>query len=45
MVRIVDGEIKKGDKIYLMASKGSYEVLKVGVFSPGAVAQPSLKAG
>ncbi|EAT16284.1 elongation factor 4 [Desulfuromonas acetoxidans] len=45
MVRIVDGEIKKGDKIYLMASKGSYEVLKVGVFSPGAVPQSSLKAG
>lgn len=45
MIRVVDGEIKKGDKIYLMASKGSYEVLKVGVFSPAPVAKDSLKAG
>lgn len=45
MVRIVDGELKKGDKIELMASKGTYEVLKVGVFSPGPVAKESLRAG
>ncbi|OEU76196.1 MAG: elongation factor 4, partial [Desulfuromonadales bacterium C00003068] len=37
--------LKKGDKIELMASKGTYEVLKVGVFSPGPVPRDSLGAG
>ena len=45
MIRIVDGELKKGDKIQLMASKGTYEVLKVGVFAPGPVTRDSLSAG
>lgn len=45
LIRVIDGEMKKGDKIELMASKGSYEVLKVGVFSPGAVPRASLGAG
>ncbi|MCD6527794.1 MAG: translation elongation factor 4 [Desulfuromonas sp.] len=45
MIRIVDGELKKGDKIELMASKGTYEVLKVGVFSPEATPCDALRAG
>lgn len=45
LIRVFDGELKKGDKIELMASKGSYEVLKVGVFAPGPVARDSLSAG
>ena len=45
MIRIVDGELKKGDKIQLMASKGTYEVLKVGVFAPGPETRDSLGAG
>lgn len=45
MIRVIDGELKKGDKIELMASKGTYEVLKVGVFSPGPVPRGSLNAG
>jgi GTP-binding protein LepA len=45
MIRVIDGELKKGDKIELMASKGTYEVLKVGVFSPGPVPRDSLGAG
>ena len=37
LVRIFDGCLKKGDKIQLMANKKSYEVLKVGVFTPHPV--------
>jgi len=45
MIRVIDGELKKGDKIELMASKGTYEVLKVGVFAPGPETRTSLSAG
>ncbi len=45
LVRIIDGELKKGDKIQLMASRGIYEVLKIGVFSPAPEPRPSLSAG
>lgn len=45
MIRVIDGELKKGDKIELMASKGTYEVLKVGVFAPGPESRTSLAAG
>jgi GTP-binding protein LepA len=45
LVRILDGALKKGDKILLMASGRSYEALKVGVFAPGMVEVPSLSAG
>ncbi|MDY0190070.1 MAG: translation elongation factor 4 [Desulfuromonas sp.] len=45
LVRIMDGELKKGDKIQLMASRGIYEVLKIGVFSPSPEPRPSLSAG
>jgi GTP-binding protein LepA len=33
-IRIVDGTVKKGDSIRMMASDASYEVLEVGVFTP-----------
>ncbi|HKK00615.1 MAG TPA: translation elongation factor 4, partial [Desulfuromonadales bacterium] len=45
LVRIVDGTIRKGDKVLLMANRKNYEVLKVGVFSPHPVEMPSLAAG
>ncbi|MBW2186966.1 MAG: elongation factor 4 [Deltaproteobacteria bacterium] len=45
MIRVIDGQLKKGDKIELMASKGTYEVLKVGVFAPGPEPRGSLGAG
>ncbi|WP_298038437.1 translation elongation factor 4 [uncultured Desulfuromonas sp.] len=45
LVRIVDGTLKKGDKIQLMATKKSYEVIKVGAFSPHPVEMGSLSAG
>ncbi|HEX9777747.1 MAG TPA: translation elongation factor 4 [Geopsychrobacteraceae bacterium] len=45
LVRVVDGVIKKGDKIKLMATGGSYEVQKVGAFSPHPLILPELAAG
>jgi len=45
LVRIIDGSIKKGDKIRLMASRTEHEVLKVGVFAPHTVAVNELSAG
>jgi len=34
-VRVVDGEMRKGDKIKFMASGCEYEVLEVGTLAPG----------
>jgi GTP-binding protein LepA len=45
MVRVVDGSLRKGDKIKLMANNKSYEVLKVGAFTPHPVALSTLEAG
>ncbi|MCB0390377.1 MAG: translation elongation factor 4 [Bdellovibrionales bacterium] len=45
LVRVVDGEIKKGDKIKFMASQQTYEVLKLGVFAPFARVLDQLEAG
>jgi GTP-binding protein LepA len=45
LVRIMDGIIKKSDKIQLMSNRRSYEVLKVGVFAPEMVEVSALSAG
>ncbi len=45
LVRIVDGTLKKGDKIQLMANRKTHEVLKMGVFSPHPLEFASLAAG
>src|SRR5512136_1640801 len=45
LVRILDGEVKKGDKILLMSNRKSYEALKVGVFAPVMVEKSELSAG
>ncbi len=45
LVRVVDGALKKGERIRLMASRTEYEVLKVGVFSPHPLAVNELTAG
>ena len=42
---MVDGEIKKGTKIAMKSTGDTYEVLEVGVFSPGATALKSLRSG
>ncbi len=45
LVRVIDGALKKGDKIRLMASRTEHEILKVGVFAPHTVAVNELTAG
>jgi len=45
LVRLFEGEVKKGSKILLMAMQKTYEVLEVGVFTPHKRAVDSLKAG
>ncbi|CAB9504172.1 Elongation factor 4 [Seminavis robusta] len=43
--RVVDGEVKKGDKIRFMASAAQHDVTEVGVMQPQQVPVQSLKAG
>jgi GTP-binding protein LepA len=45
MSRIFDGTIKKGTKIRMMASGHAFEVLRLGVYSPGPVEVAELGAG
>jgi GTP-binding protein LepA len=45
LMRIIDGVVKKGDKIQLMSNRRNHEVLKVGVFSPAMCEVASLSAG
>ncbi len=45
LVRLFDGEVKKGSKITLMAAKKPYEVIEVGVFTPAKKPVASLKSG
>ncbi len=45
LVRVIDGALKKGDKIRLMASRTEHEILKVGIFAPHTMAVEELTAG
>lgn len=45
LVRVIDGTVKKGDKIQLVSTGRSYEALKVGVFAPVMREVPQLVAG
>jgi GTP-binding protein LepA len=44
-LRVVDGVLKQGMKIKLMATDKVYEVLEVGAYSPHPVTLPQLEAG
>lgn len=44
-VRVFEGEIKKGDKVYLYAAKTPFEVKEVGEFKPFLVSAGALHAG
>jgi len=47
-VRVVDGSVKAGDSVKMMATNGTYEVKEVGLFKPQQpkfFAQPILHAG
>ncbi len=45
LFRIMEGTVKKGDRIRLFSTGVEYEVLRLGVFSPEALDIPSLAAG
>jgi GTP-binding protein LepA len=45
LVRIVDGELKKGQKIRMMASGAAYQVERVGYFTPKQVLVDQLLPG
>ncbi|MDK2868277.1 MAG: GTP-binding protein LepA [Clostridiales bacterium] len=44
-VRVVEGSVKKGDKILMMAANKRFEVTEVGVFVPGTMPLDKLSAG
>jgi GTP-binding protein LepA len=45
LCRVVDGQVKKGDKIKFMSGSEEFEVLKLGTFSPFPLECPELGAG
>src|SRR5579859_6950603 len=45
MVRVVDGTVKKGDKIRFLAAGTDYEVLEIGAFKPFAAPLDELGVG
>ncbi len=44
-VRVFDGEVKKGDMMMMMSTGKTFEVVEVGVYTPGPLPQPKLQAG
>jgi GTP-binding protein LepA len=44
-IRVVDGDISKGEKVVMMGTGLKYEVAEVGLLKPEAVAQDLLSAG
>jgi GTP-binding protein LepA len=45
VIRVIDGVIRKGMKIHLMAEGQDYESLQVGIFTPKAIEAETLAAG
>ncbi|MEY5029391.1 MAG: rane GTPase LepA [Pseudomonadota bacterium] len=45
LVRVVDGQLNRGDKIKLMATEALYNAEKLGVFTPHNEPRDALKAG
>ncbi len=45
LVRIIDGTLKKGDSVRLIATKSVYKVDQIGVFSPKMTTVKELSAG
>ena len=44
-IRVVNGTVKKGDKILMMSTDTEYEVVEVGVYTPSEVKREYLTAG
>jgi GTP-binding protein LepA len=45
LVRVIDGRIKKGDKVEMMSTGAVYQIDRVGIFRPKQEAMPSLGPG
>ena len=45
LVRVVDGELKRGERFKMMASGAAYEANNLGVFTPADVPRDVLRAG
>ncbi|MPM18200.1 Elongation factor 4 [bioreactor metagenome] len=45
LVRVVDGELKKGERFKMMATNAAYEANNLGVFTPANLPRDALKAG
>ena len=45
LIRVVEGQIRKGSRIYMKAVQQDYEVLEVGAFTPKAKSLEVLEAG
>jgi len=45
LIRLIDGTVRKGDRIRMVQSGRDYEVVRVGAFSPGPVEVSELNAG
>ncbi len=45
LCRIMDGSIRKGERIQFMSNQAQYEVLKLGYFTPAAIELGELSAG
>ena len=45
LIRIVNGSLKKGDKIRMMATNSTYEVVELGVHTPHELKKDILQAG
>ncbi len=45
LVRVVDGELRRGERIRMMASGAAYAAEQLGVFTPKSLARETLRAG
>jgi len=45
LVRVVDGTVRKGDRIQMIATHAAYNVEQLGVFTPKSVQREALSAG
>jgi GTP-binding protein LepA len=45
LVRVVDGQLKRGERFKMMASGAAYAAEQLGVFTPKSVSREALKAG
>ena len=45
VVRVMEGTLRKGDKVYFMATQREYEITEIGVFTPHPIALEELGPG